>query len=205
MRHIICANISLRDKLHILRTMVDVLDIDKAKYDKLLRRVGKRAASRNTVAHDQFQPNDEGNGVRFVIVKAKGLYGTPSVVWTEKRFEQEGCLLDGIKAQLIEFNEVMGNHRSKIRQRFQSLLGYPLQIGPCPCDAHSRQRSTISRASHFQFFLLKSLRSEMIDRPVTRGSCRSPQGDNSPLKGAGDSKKLRQLIQRLGAKSLSTR
>lgn len=88
--------------------MVDVLDIDKTKYDKLLRRVGKRAASRNTVAHDQFQPNDEGNGVRFVIVKAKGLYGTPSAAWTEKRFEQEGCLLDGIKAQLIEFNEVLG-------------------------------------------------------------------------------------------------
>jgi hypothetical protein len=88
--------------------MVDVLDIDKAKYDKLLRRVGKRAASRNTVAHDQFQPKDEGNGVRFVIVKAKGLYGTPSAAWTEKRFEREGCLLDGIKAQLIEFNEVLG-------------------------------------------------------------------------------------------------
>jgi len=132
MRHIICANISLRDKLHILRTTVDVLDIDKAKYDKLLRRVGKRAASRNTVAHDQFQPNDEGNGVRFVIVKAKGLYGTPSVVWTEKRFEQEGCLLDGIKAQLIEFNEVLGKSPIKDQAEIPISAWIPSPDWPVP-------------------------------------------------------------------------
>lgn len=109
MNHIICGNFTVYDKLTILRTIIFVsaLDVDseRIKFNKLLRRIGKYAFHRNMIAHTSFQTNHPKAGVQFAHIKAKGTYETTPIIWTVRRFEQEGIVLDCLEKQLNELNE----------------------------------------------------------------------------------------------------
>lgn len=111
MLHILCANLRLHDKLNIARTIVDISAMtpenDKAKYQKLLRSIGKYSPHRNMVAHDMFLPDEKGEGVKFLTVKAKGKFEMPNVVWTAKNFQEEGKIVDGFRGGLYELNEIL--------------------------------------------------------------------------------------------------
>jgi hypothetical protein len=77
-RYILCANLQLRDKLHILRTLVNVSSLpDDAKdeADSTLADIANYT-KRNMIAHDAFEP--EGDGVVFLPVKAKKIILTPT-------------------------------------------------------------------------------------------------------------------------------
>jgi len=68
MNHIICANLAVYDKLAILRTVIFVSafeEVEKPKFSKLLRRVGRYSGHRNTIAHTAFQSDPSKTGVQF--------------------------------------------------------------------------------------------------------------------------------------------
>ena len=85
---IFCANMRFRDKIHILKTLIDVATIfskeEKIELMKSLRELADYSGTRNMIAHDAFRPNDE--GVEFLTVKAKGKFDLPKIVWNDDRF-----------------------------------------------------------------------------------------------------------------------
>jgi hypothetical protein len=107
---ILCANMRFRDKIHILTTLIDVAHFfskeEKAELMKTLRGLADDSGNRNMIAHDAFRPDDEGVGVEFLTVKAKGKFDLPKIVWNADRFQTEGALigqyrslLDGLEAR----------------------------------------------------------------------------------------------------------
>lgn len=83
---VVSRNMQLTNKLHILKTMVN-LEVyqpdDKGKYQTCLDRIRALAGKdRNIVAHNAFRPDEKGVGVEFYIVKATGKFELPDTVWT---------------------------------------------------------------------------------------------------------------------------
>ncbi len=98
---ILCANIRFRDKVHILATLVDIQPYfaapDKEQFRKDLREIADYAGTRNMMAHDPFHADASGKGVEFLMVKAKGKFDLPNVVWSAEKFQTEGRLIDQYK------------------------------------------------------------------------------------------------------------
>lgn len=95
---IVCANITFRDKIDIVRTLVDVStfsDRDKASAKSKLRKLGNHARRRNMVAHTAFGPTFDGTGVEFYAVKAKGEYDRSRLIWSAHKFREESRALEG--------------------------------------------------------------------------------------------------------------
>lgn len=90
---IIGANIQLRDKIHIVRTAVDLSSIypeeERKRYKKVLRKILKYSGTRNMMAHDLFGPSTNTDGVAFNVVQAKGELQYPDVDWSIAKFEEE--------------------------------------------------------------------------------------------------------------------
>ena len=101
---ILCANMRFRDKIHILTTLIDVAPIfskeEKSELMKTLRGLADDSGNRNMIAHDAFRPDDEGVGVEFLTVKAKGKFDLPKIVWNVDRFQTEGALIGQYRSLL---------------------------------------------------------------------------------------------------------
>ena len=104
-----CANIRFRDKVHILATLVDVAPhlSDKDQIRKSLRELGDCGGVRNMIAHDVFRPDEAKTGVEFLIVKAKGKFDQPTVIWNADRFRREVDLVAQYKALLETLTRLM--------------------------------------------------------------------------------------------------
>lgn len=90
---IITNNIQLRDKIRILRTAVDFLlpkpeDECKRLKERLLEITDFATRKRNVLAHEVFGPAKDGDGVRFVIARARGAIDFPKIVWKESDFKK---------------------------------------------------------------------------------------------------------------------
>ena len=95
---IIYANLRFRDKINILRTLIDVSFLPedyKARAKSKLRKVANHSSKRNMVAHAPFGPDATKTGVQFLTVKATGTFETPNIVWSPRQFAQEITLLGG--------------------------------------------------------------------------------------------------------------
>jgi hypothetical protein len=105
MRAILCANVQLRDKFHILRTIIDVSTMgmdEKKHWSDTLGNISNYSLHRNMMAHQTFGPDDEGKGVRFLLVKAKGKLSQGDEVWVTDRFIDEYKTIDGFIEQLAK-------------------------------------------------------------------------------------------------------
>jgi hypothetical protein len=133
MTHIICANLRLHDKLHILRTVVDVSDINPKgrafRFDKLLRRVNKYSSYRNTLAHCPFHYDKETNGVHFVSIKAKGKYETAPIILTDRRIYEIGRVVEALKTQLNLLNKVLNISQIKDEEYLASIVRRTMPAG----------------------------------------------------------------------------
>lgn len=88
---IVAKNIQFRDKVHIVKTLVDLRFHDETKgeaYTTMLNRLHSLASDRNMVAHDMFS-SDEKGGVRFHVSKAKGKLSFPKTIWTLETFVEK--------------------------------------------------------------------------------------------------------------------
>jgi hypothetical protein len=90
---IVASNIQLRDKIHILKTAVSITQFpdpeERERFTKLLQQIADSAHKRNMVAHDLFFPPADGDGVRFLVFKAKGKFSMPETIWTTDQFGDE--------------------------------------------------------------------------------------------------------------------
>jgi hypothetical protein len=83
---IVTKNIQLRDKIHMLKTLVDVRGMHVERLKKVLDDVATLSGDRNMIAHDMFMADDEGDGVQFIVVKAKGKLSFPETRWSIVHF-----------------------------------------------------------------------------------------------------------------------
>jgi hypothetical protein len=111
----VCANISFRDKINILKTAIDVMPghsaTAKADMKKLLDNIAGHSPVRNMIAHDMFFPSADGRTVDFFVVKAKGKFEIPDEVWDVARFEQEYALLAGWATDLKGITTTLSHSR----------------------------------------------------------------------------------------------
>ena len=83
---IVAKNIMMRDKIHILKTLVDLRGVDVERFKAVLEEISTLSGDRNMMAHDMFFPDDEGDGVQFLVVKAKGKLAFPKTHWSAAAF-----------------------------------------------------------------------------------------------------------------------
>jgi hypothetical protein len=104
MRFILCANITLREKVSILRAIVDVskLPEEERKHFKsvLTDILEKCVPNRNMIAHEVFRPDATGEGVEFLRVKAKSGFELPSLVWKIADFQREGAIIEQFSVEV---------------------------------------------------------------------------------------------------------
>ncbi len=94
---ILIANLGFRDKINVIRTLVDVNPFfnneDKTGYQKKFHDLSEYAGkSRNMIA----QPHD--TGVQFSQVKATGNFETPNTLWNTKKFQAELATVNEYRA-----------------------------------------------------------------------------------------------------------
>lgn len=83
---IVCKNIQLRDKLNILRTIVSITHPQHERFGKMLKAIGDLSLDRNMMAHDVFFADSTGDGVKFLVVRAKGKFAIPPTTWSVADF-----------------------------------------------------------------------------------------------------------------------
>jgi hypothetical protein len=99
------ANITIRDKLFIIRTLValytQVAPSEAKEADKFLITIADMAGERNVVAHTMFGPETDG-GVRFFAIRAKGKLVIPDEVWSPTDFDAKCTAMNAAKERLAE-------------------------------------------------------------------------------------------------------
>ena len=90
-RYILCANLQLKDKVNVLRTLVQQssfpLDVKECTNKELTAILNY--TQRNMIAHDAFEPDLRGDGVVFFPVKAKKESSRPRDIWSIDKFKEE--------------------------------------------------------------------------------------------------------------------
>jgi hypothetical protein len=90
--YIATANISVRDKVSMTRTFVNTYSTQGTEWladaNRTINAIGDRSNDRNLIAHNQFSPAPNG-GVSFFIVKAKGKFSLPEIVWSAAQFAEK--------------------------------------------------------------------------------------------------------------------
>jgi hypothetical protein len=131
---IVGSNTQLRDKIHILRTLVAMLPFEREtikRFDKTLVSISDASWNRNMMAHNAFAPSPDGRGVSFSVTKAKGgPLSFPETIWDISRFETEyaeiGRLEDGVAAitDAINRKQVIDTMRETARANPAALYYY---------------------------------------------------------------------------------
>jgi len=133
---IVCKNISLRDKINVLKAVINLEiwseNISKH-YIAAVNRLALLSQDRNMIAHDMFVDDDEGNGVKFLVAKAKGKLSIPDVRWTVQHFIEKWddlVVLGGEMYKLSKYLETLPTARAGLGPLFSALGFGPLQSHP---------------------------------------------------------------------------
>lgn len=137
MNTIICSNLTIREKLNILRTLVDTSNIEpgerKAAFKSMLRDIGEYTPSRNMIAHDFFMLGANAPSIAFMPIKAKGKFDTPYVIWHEADFKREYEKIDAFTNELMQLTVAL-EHASFSAER----LDLPMKIVGSSAREHRR-------------------------------------------------------------------
>ena len=111
-------NIQLRDKIYIASTIVSITYLkDKEKYEACLKKIQKMVAWRNLVAHELFMADEKGDGVEFLVTKAKGKLEFPKTRWSVSDFIDKGKNIQAHAETLSELSKAL-----KARKRYNRLI-----------------------------------------------------------------------------------
>ncbi len=80
------ANMSFRDKISVIRTVLG-LKISTSKFSETIGRIQGLSDTRNIIAHTPFGPTSDGD-VRFLRIKAKSNLAFPETVFSQEKFSQ---------------------------------------------------------------------------------------------------------------------
>jgi len=114
MRLILCANIQLRDKIHVLRTIVDISSMtedEKKKFKDKLEKIGQYSLMRNTMAHGNFAADKDGKGVVFFQVKAKGNFSNSERILSTQEFSAEYEKIEAFKNDATELMKALSGSK----------------------------------------------------------------------------------------------
>jgi hypothetical protein len=108
---IVGSNTQLRDKIHILRTLVAMLPFEREtieRFDKTLVSIINASPNRNMMAHNAFAPSPDGRGVSFSVTKAKGgPLSFPETIWDITRFETEYAEIERLEAGVAAITDAI--------------------------------------------------------------------------------------------------
>lgn len=96
------SNMQARSKIHIIKTLINLLGSPedwKAKAVKTVEAIADKSVLRNTVAHVAFTPDGNG-GVEFFAVKAKGKFHFPKMIWSRNQFEAHEAEMEKLTDEL---------------------------------------------------------------------------------------------------------
>lgn len=153
---ILTNNLQLRDKIHILRTAVDIASIhpgtERVRFKKILKDIGEYSPTRNMMAHDVFAPHDD--GVKFLIIKAKGSLQFPTTNWGVKEFSEAYDKLmmftesvEELQSKLLDARLASAIAKAQARATTEptnalALLAGLYQIAPADPDSDSNSPGT---------------------------------------------------------------
>jgi hypothetical protein len=116
---ILCNNIQLRNRLHILRTLAAISALDeeeKRRIDKRLNQIGEYISHRNMVAHTPFVPSEMSNGVQFVGAKARGALKFFVEDWSVEKFREIDKTIAGFMGELASLRKTLEIPGDAIRE-----------------------------------------------------------------------------------------
>jgi hypothetical protein len=141
MRFILCANITIRVKIAILRSLLsasNLTDSERQHYDSVLINISDDVLSnRNMIAHEQFRPDREGIGVEFLRVKSKKDLSLPSEVWLVPDFKRECAKVESLSNEIARLME-----RFKTAQFDDSKVTRIITVTPRPEAAPTDHKLT---------------------------------------------------------------
>jgi len=112
---ILTANITVRDKIHILQTMAHFYLGPEAVADAnaLFKQIGTASGNRNLVAHNVFLPHKK--GIEFQVVKAKGKLSFPGILWTKEQFALRFAEMCILADEVTALAKTVARWRSRIK------------------------------------------------------------------------------------------
>jgi hypothetical protein len=125
---IVAANIQLRDKIGIVRTIsqLEIIGSDDEKKEiekKLIEIADYATKNRNMMAHNMFTDSDDG-AVHFAVIRAKGKFDVSEAIWDEAKFEEASKKIEEFSVFLKE----LGNRLSYAK--LARLLTAPVKPTP---------------------------------------------------------------------------
>lgn len=90
--NIIAVNIPFYKKVHITNAALDFLQLRPSEVKRRKKEIEKLrplANDRNIAAHYGFEPNENGDGVRFFYLKAEGRLEWPETIWSVQEFREK--------------------------------------------------------------------------------------------------------------------
>jgi hypothetical protein len=137
MNTIICSNLTMREKLNVLRTIVDTSDITpenrKAGFKSMLRDIGEFSPTRNMIAHEYFIPGSNNAGIAFMPIKAKGKFDSSVVAWTAAEFQQHFAKIDAFIIELQQLAVALEHATFNVEK-----LDLPIRIVGSSARGHSQ-------------------------------------------------------------------
>lgn len=101
---ILVNNMQLRDKINILKTILDAYGHNDApSLIKTLDAIGTYSAVRNMVAHEFHAA--AGDSVRFYRMRAKGKFSIPETIWSDADFHAAYDKIDNFKTEIEKKKE----------------------------------------------------------------------------------------------------
>lgn len=115
----LCSNMSLRDKINLLKTLVSFrLRFDEKERDDFIGVLDGIAGitwMRNMMAHDIFGATEDRQGVQFFVVKAKGNLQFPDTIWPHAKFFEEGERITGFRDGIRKLTFVLDSQNKEER------------------------------------------------------------------------------------------
>jgi len=127
---VLTKNIQFRDKINILKTLVDLRGVEVDRLQSALESASKMSTHRNMIAHDMFVPDDDGDGVRFVVIRARGKLSFPETRWSIADFMKKYIEIAQLTSRAEEISAVISQVTlAKMLKEAQDPNAWPQGLG----------------------------------------------------------------------------
>jgi hypothetical protein len=137
---IVVKNMQLRDKISLLKTVINLSPYPKQQeyIDTLTSVADITRTERNIIAHESFHQDDKGDGVRFMIVRAKGKITFPDIRWSVNDFGNKTQRIFELVAEIEEIRQTinpLSGPTANVMLGGLGLLGSPNHLLPHILDS----------------------------------------------------------------------
>ena len=102
---IVAVNVPFASKVHITKTAMNAVEMDKKKvkhYERHLRKLWDLNDDRKMIVHYLFGPTDDEGATYFMFIKARGKFEVPEIVWTYEDFQSRFRQMTALTKKLTE-------------------------------------------------------------------------------------------------------